>query len=74
MELLPTYVIVAMLITLLVLYFISPEPKIIIKYPTVDDAVSGLYVDDNNICYKYHRKETSCNNAMKMHHQRQKLI
>ena len=34
------------------IYIISPTPEIILKYPTE----STVYIDTNNVCYKYKKK------------------
>ncbi|ATZ80775.1 hypothetical protein BMW23_0729 [Bodo saltans virus] len=60
MEFLPIYFIVSALITFLILYIISPKPEIILKYPSVKDKVSDMYVDDKGVCYRYHTKEINC--------------
>ena len=60
MKILIIYFLISILISFTVLYLLSPEPKIIIKYPKIEDKVSGLYVDDNNICYRYHKEEIKC--------------
>lgn len=57
MKILIEYFLLAVLITLIILYISCPFPKIIIKYPSLDDEISDLYIDDNNVCYKYHREE-----------------
>lgn len=60
MQLISEYFILSMLVTMFILYMTCPSPKIILKYPNVKDKISDLYVDDNNICYRYHRKEVKC--------------
>jgi hypothetical protein len=57
MKLIPMYFISAMFITMFILYLMSPEPEVIIKHPSPDHDVSDVYVDDNDVCYRYHRKE-----------------
>jgi hypothetical protein len=42
------------------MYLIAPKPEIILKYPTVKDKISGMYVDDKGVCYRYHTKEIDC--------------
>ena len=37
-----------------------PEPKVIYVKPDLNDNISKTYKDDNNVCYRYHKKETSC--------------
>lgn len=62
MKILWDYFIVTVLITFIVLYFIYPKPRVILKVPTLQDDISKLYIDDNNICYKYHKQEVPCPN------------
>ena len=62
MEIILTIFLVSIAITFLVLYLIGPKPKIIIKYPNVDEKLSRLYVDDNNVCYRYKTKKVACKN------------
>jgi hypothetical protein len=59
MKIIPIYFILAMFLTMLILYLILPEPEILIKYPSLDEEVSDVYVDDNDVCYKYIRKEVN---------------
>ena len=55
MQIIPEYFIISSFITMFMLYLTIPEPKIIIKYPSVDEEKSCIYVDDANVCYKYQR-------------------
>lgn len=50
----------ATFVTFIIIYLLYPKPKVILKYPSVNDKVSDLYVDDNNVCYRYHRKQIPC--------------
>lgn len=56
MKLEPTYFIAAMFVTMFILYIAQPNPDIIVKYPSPEDEVSDVYIDDNNVCYRYYRK------------------
>jgi len=60
MQIILEYFLFAVLATSIVLYITYPKPKVILKYPSLDDNVSDMYVDDNNICYRYHRREVPC--------------
>ncbi len=60
MKIITEYFLLAMFLTFIYLYLTQPKPKIIIKEPNVKDAVSDSYIDDNDVCYKYHRKEINC--------------
>jgi len=60
MEILPQYFLLSMLIAYIILYLTYPNPQIILKYPTIDNDVSDTYIDANNVCYKYHKKQIPC--------------
>lgn len=64
MQILPQYFLITVVLTFIVLYLLYPSPKIIIKYPSIKNDISDLYVDDNNICYKYHKTQISCKNKI----------
>ncbi len=34
-----------------------PEPEVMIKHPYPEHEMSDVYVDDNDVCYRYHRNE-----------------
>ena len=57
MEILIEYLLISMAITFVILYMFAPKPKVILKYPSIKDDVSDLYVDENNVCYRYHKKQ-----------------
>lgn len=63
MRIISEYLLLSMFITLVVLYFLQPSPRVIVKYPNVSDKISDTYIDDNNICYKYHRRVVECETA-----------
>lgn len=60
MQIIFFYFIVSMLTTFIILYIFYTEPKVILKYPKIDQPLSDLYVDDKNICYRYKTKEIHC--------------
>lgn len=39
-----------------------PKPKVILKVPSAKDLISDLYVDDDGVCYRYHRRTVKCMN------------
>lgn len=57
MKIIPLYFITSMFLTMFILYLIYPQPDVIIKHPSPEQEVSDVYVDDNGVCYRYHRKE-----------------
>ena len=38
---------------------LSPEQKIVVKYPTPENG-GTIYKDGNGVCYKYASSEVSC--------------
>jgi hypothetical protein len=57
MKIIPLYFISALFITMFIMYIMYPNPEIIIKYPLPEQEISDVYVDDNDVCYRYHRRE-----------------
>jgi len=60
MKIIVEYLLISIFITFLVLYVTSSKPKIILKYPNLKNEVSDMYIDDNNICYRYHKNQIKC--------------
>jgi len=60
MRIIPIYIFLGLFIGLYFVYITAPQPKVIIKYPTPDNAGQTTYVDDANVCYKYISKERKC--------------
>jgi hypothetical protein len=59
-SIIPIYFFLALSITFMVLYIITPLPKVIVKHPDPKNLKSDLYIDDNGVCYRYKRKEIKC--------------
>ena len=62
MKIIIWYVLLGLLLGFLIVYFTSPKPKIVIKYPTIENIGSTTYVDKKGQCYKYYAKEVPCEN------------
>jgi len=60
MQIYITCFIISAAITFFILYMIGPKPETIIKYPSIENKLSDLYVDDKNVCYRYKTKEIQC--------------
>jgi hypothetical protein len=60
-SIIPIYFFIAILITFLFLYILTPKPTVVIKYPSINED-SPLYIDDNDVCYKYKKQEIQCPN------------
>lgn len=46
-------------IGILVVYLTAPEPKVIVKYPSISDSHKTFYHDDSG-CYNYIPREVKC--------------
>ena len=54
------YVLLGLFLGFLIIYLTSPPPKVVIKYPTIENIGNTTYVDENGQCYKYYAREISC--------------
>jgi hypothetical protein len=53
------YFVLAFGIGIFLSYIFAPEPRIIVQYPTPDNAGKITYQDDAGVCYKYRAVSTS---------------
>lgn len=60
MRIIFSYMILGIFVSLFFLYIINPLPNILLVTPKVNEKISELYQDDNNVCYRYHREEVIC--------------
>ena len=51
---------ISLFVGFLVAYSIMPPPKVIVKYPTPENAGKIIYMDTKGVCYKYSSKEVKC--------------
>jgi len=51
---------IALAIGLFITYIYSPHKKIIIKWPTPENAGNIVYKDKADTCYKYNANEVPC--------------
>lgn len=60
------YILLGLFLGFMVIYITSPPPKIILKYPTIENIANTTYIDENSQCYKYYAQEVPCaNNAQR---------
>jgi hypothetical protein len=52
---------VSLCIGLLYTYFITPEPLVVVKYPTPFNVGNVIYTDNTGTCYRYNIERTKCN-------------
>uniref|UniRef100_A0A6C0C8B9 Uncharacterized protein n=1 Tax=viral metagenome TaxID=1070528 RepID=A0A6C0C8B9_9ZZZZ len=55
------YIFVGLCVGFFIVYVTSPPPKIVIKYPTLENIKDTTYIDEKGQCYKYYSKEIKCN-------------
>lgn len=56
------YIILGLAIGFFIIYITAPQPKVILKYPTIENIATTTYIDDNGQCYKYYAQEIHCPN------------
>lgn len=54
------YIVLGLFIGFFIIYITTPPPKLIFKYPTLENIQDTTYVDENGICYQYYAREISC--------------
>ncbi len=61
-KIIPKYFFGALFIGLMIGYMTTPEPTVIIKYPTPFNVGRITYKDDAGVCYKYKMEKQICPN------------
>jgi hypothetical protein len=56
----PLAFLIAFSIGIFMCYITKPEPTIIFKHPTPENAGTIIYHDNDNNCYKYVAEEVKC--------------
>lgn len=56
----PLYFFVSLCIGLLITYCFTPQPNIVIKYPTPENSGKIVYRDKSDNCYKFISNEVNC--------------
>ena len=51
---------ITFLFSLVVVYFLHPEPTIVYRFPNPDNAGKLTYQDKDKTCYKYEASEVKC--------------
>ena len=54
------YFFISLIIGLFLAYIFTPQPEVIIRYPTPENAGKIIYQDNNDVCYKYVANEVQC--------------
>lgn len=64
MKIIVVYVLLGLLLGFLIIYLTTPDPQVILKYPTIENINSTTYVDEKGQCYKYYTKQIQCPNLI----------
>jgi len=56
----PFYFFVSLFIGLFITYTFTPEPEVIITYPTPENSGKIIYKDNANNCFKFNSREVHC--------------
>ena len=51
---------ITFIISLILVYFVNPEPIIVYRFPNPDNAGKLTYQDSSKNCYKYEANEVKC--------------
>ena len=54
------YILIGLCVGIFLVYITKSAPKIIYKYPTLENINNTTFVDDNNVCYRYYATEIPC--------------
>lgn len=56
------YILLGLGLGIFIIYVTTPAPKIILKYPTIENIHTTTYIDEKGQCYKYYAEEVPCTN------------
>ena len=54
------FILLGLCLGFFIIYVTTSPPKIILKYPTIENIQNTTYVDENGLCYKYFAMEVPC--------------
>ena len=57
-----TYYFISLFISFIITYTFLSFPRRSTKDPDINNPSATIYIDDNNVCYRYFKKETLCPN------------
>ena len=56
----PIVFLITFIISIVVVYFIHPDPVVVNRFPTPENAGKLTYQDTQQNCYKYEASEVKC--------------
>ena len=54
------FVLLGLFLGFFIIYLTASPPKVILKYPTIENIQTTTYIDENGQCYRYYAKEIPC--------------
>lgn len=54
------YILLGLFLGFFIIYVTTPQPKVVLKYPTIENIQNTTYVDNAGNCFKYYAKEVPC--------------
>jgi hypothetical protein len=54
------YFLISLCVGIFLVYILSYQPQIIMRFPTPDNENTTIYKDKNEVCYKYKSEEVNC--------------
>lgn len=57
------FILLGLCVGFFIIYVSTPMPKVVLKYPTIDNIQNTTYVDEKGVCYKYYAIEVTCPNT-----------
>ena len=55
-----SYFLISLSVGIFLVYILSYQPLVIMRFPTPDNENDTIYKDKNETCYKYQSKEVDC--------------
>ncbi len=56
----PNAFFISLAIGLLIFYIVAPQKRIVIKYPSPENAGKVIYKDESDNCFKFKAEEVKC--------------
>jgi len=54
------FFIISLFFGVMSVYLAQPNPKVMIRYPSLDSLENIIYQDDQGVCYKYQKEMIKC--------------
>lgn len=58
------FIMIGFVLGYIVLKLMYSKPKVVIRYPTINNIGNTTFVDDKGQCYKYYSVEVPCQNNL----------